>query len=161
MSLITFGLVDTLVLGGKTTAVISSIGTNLIIKTITGTTSAIGNVLDYLTTSREPAIKSIISQLQDIDLEFTISIIEEVIKEQNNKELSDSVKKVLIGLNEILSIIHKELDSIKDTIENHSKKYFSSWRKFNCSVNIETIKKHNTILKSRYNIMIDLLKIYN
>jgi len=160
----TLGLVDTLILGGKTTQIASNIGTNLIISTITTTTTAIINVLDYLTTStyyKTNGISELITNIQEMDLEFTIVVIEQVIREQNDKQLPESIKRALLGLNDILTQIHIELNTIKESIENHTKKYFNNWRYFQCNITTITIRKHYEILKSRHTILFDLLKIYN
>jgi hypothetical protein len=142
-------------------AIISGIGTSLIISTIITTTSSIGSLIKYLSTSNHACIKEIVTELNNIDLEFTISIIDQLVKEQDHKCLQDSIKKALIGVNDILLIINKELDDIKKAIEYHNTKYFNRWRSFSCQMNIYIIKQHNDILKKRYTILFDLLKIYN
>lgn len=161
MTTLALGLFETVVFSGKAATLVSTIGTDLIIGTITSTTSSIGGMIKYLTINNQPGIKEVISFLNNIDLEFTINIIDQLVKEQTGKELQDSVKKSLLGVNEILQKIHNELNSIKKSIELHNTKYLNYYRSFVCDLNIDVLGKHNNILKHRYNILFELLKIYN
>lgn len=155
------GLISAVVLGSSATSVVSGVGTSLIINTITTTTSSIGSVIKYLVTSGQPGIGDLTNILIGIDLEFTISIIHQLVKEQENKQLNESVKHALVGVSEILEKINKELDSIKKAVEYHNSKYMSIWRSFSWDGNIIILKSHNEILKHRYNLLFELLKIYN
>lgn len=154
-------VIGTALLSGKAASIVSTVSTDLIIGTITTSTKAIGSMLTYLASSEQNGIKDVISIIKSTDLEFTISIIEQVVKEQENKTLPDSVKKALIGVNDILDMIHKELDNIKNAVEYHNTKYFNTWRSFSCDCNMETIKSHNELLNHRYSILIELIKINN
>ncbi|QKF94078.1 hypothetical protein QKU48_gp0620 [Fadolivirus algeromassiliense] len=161
MATLGVGLLNAVVVGSSATTVISSVGTNLIIGTITTTTSSIAGMIKYLASSNQPGISEIINMLSEIDLEFTINIIQQVVKEQNDKPLNESVKHALLGVSEILEKINKELDSIKGAIEYHNTKYFNGWRSFSWNGNMLILKNHNEILKHRYNLLFELLKIYN
>lgn len=161
MATLAIGLLETVVLSSKATSVVSSVGTNLIIGTITTTTSSIGNTIRYLTTSSQPGINEILDSLKSSDLEFTVNIIEQLVKELNDIHFSESIKKALIGVNQILDLIHMELDSVKKAIELHNNKYFNTLRSFYWNGSIENIRKHNIILKHRYTILFELLKIHN
>lgn len=161
METLATGLLSTVVFSSKATNVVSTLGTDLVINTVTTTTSSICNMIKYLSTSNQPGINDIIFTLNRIDLEFTVGIIDQLVKEQTGKDLNDSVKKALIGVNEILSLIHGELDSIKKAIEYHKSKYFSEWRSFSWEGNIDSLKQHNSILKNRYQMLLELLKIYS
>lgn len=153
------GIIETALIGSKVAILASTVGTDILIKTVTNTTSSIVSMTGYLMTSSQPGINEIVSTLKKIDLEFTVGIIEELVKEQEGKDLEDSVKKAMLGVNETLSLIHQELDSMKQAIEYHNTKYFSGWRSFSWTGNINNIKDHNEILKNRYTILFDLLKI--
>lgn len=161
MGTLATGLLGSVILSGKASAVVSTIGTDLIIQTVTTTTSSIGSLIKYLTTSNQTCIQDILIILRKIDLEFTISIINELVKEQNGKQLNQSVKKALVGVHEILDRIDQELTSIKKAIEYHNTKYFAGWRGFSWNGNIDLIKEHDNTLKHRYMILVDLLEIYN
>lgn len=161
MATLATGLITTIVLSSRATSIVTAVGTNLIIGTITSTTSSICGVIKYMTLSTNTCINNITDALTSIDLEFTVNIIEELVKEQQDKELPESVRKALFGLSEILELIHQELHSIKKSIDLHNVKYLNGWRSFCWEGNIETIIKHNTILKHRYNILFELLKIYH
>jgi hypothetical protein len=162
MGTLATSLITTVILSSKATRVISNIGTDLVLSTISNTTYSMGQMISYFTTNNQYGIDKVVDTLNDIDLEFTIVIIDELIKELSNKELTNSVKKAIIGVNEILEIIHKELDNIKLAIEYHKTKFFCNWRALSYDHQcFNLIKKHNNILKHRYQILIELLTIYN
>lgn len=154
-------LITGLVLGTKASTMVSTLGTDIVIKTLTTTTSSIGSVISYLTTNTKPGANDITNTLAELDLEFTVNVIESVINDYKEKELSDSLKKIILGVNEILELIHKELNAIKDAIEYHNSKYLNGWRSFSWNGNMDNIKKQNQVLKNRYQMLLDLLKIYN
>ena len=153
------GIIETALIGSKVAILASTVGTDILIKTVTSTSSSIVSMTSYLMTSSQPGINEIVSTLKKIDLEFTVGIIEELVKEQDGKELEESIKKAMIGVNETLSLIHQELDSMKQAIEYHNTKYFNGWRGFSWTGNVNNIKDHNEILKNRYMILFELLKI--
>lgn len=163
-------ILGTAIIGGKAFSIMSTISTELIIRTITKSTVAIGNLLNYITINNQENqtnqtnqnyITKISNAIQNMDMVFTINIIEQVVKEQENKTLPESIKKALIGVNDILETINKNLNCIKKSIEHHNTKYFSSWRSFECECDIDTIKNNNEILKQRYFILMELIKILN
>lgn len=141
--------------------VVASVGTNLIVGTITTTASSIGSLIKYLTTNTSPGINDILTFLISIDLEFTIGIVEQVVKELDQENINESLRKAIFGVNEILTLIHQELASIKTAIEEHNAKYFNGWRAFKWTGNLENIKKHNEIFKHRYGILFELVRIMN
>lgn len=155
------GLVETAIFSGKALTAINTAGTNLIINTITTTTTSIFGVLKTITTTSGPKVKEYIDQIKVIDLEFTITILDQLVKEQEDKVLQESVKRALVGVNEILLNIHKELKILEESIRYHNTKYFNDWRSFSSTASIELIKQHNDILKNRYNMLFELLKIYS
>ena len=160
MTEVLVGLVGSALIGGKAATIINTVGTELVIGTVTSSTHAIRSMLTYFTTSTQPGISDIITELKNIDLEFTILIIEQVVLEQDSKNLPASITKALIGVNEILTLIREELNKIKESIDYHNTKYWSNWRSFASNCNMAQIKKHDDILKYRYGVLTELLKIY-
>jgi hypothetical protein len=138
--------------------VVASVGTNLLVGTITTTASSIGSLIKYLTTNTSPGINDILTFLTSIDLEFTIGIIEQVVKELDQQNISESLHKAIVGVNEILTLIHQELASVKSAIEEHNAKYFNGWRAFKWTGNLDNIKKHNEIFKHRYGLLFELIR---
>jgi len=153
-------LLGAAIIGTSAPRIITTVGTDIAIRTLTTTTSSIGSLITYLTTNNKSSF-DINNTLVSLDLEFTISIIENVVKEYDEKELNEPLKKALLGVHEILELIHKELNIIKEAIEYHNSKYFKNWRSFSWSGNTEAIKQHNNTLKSRYSMLLELLKIYS
>ena len=139
--------------------IMSRVGTDFAVRTLTTTTSSICSLLSHLTSYDTVGIDDIKNELFKIDLENKVMVIEELIREYEKKEVRPSIKRAILGVNEILSKIHDELTIIKEAVETHQKKYFSSWRSFDCKYNIKILQKHKAILDERYNLLIDLLKI--
>ena len=153
---------ESILITSKVFNIASTIGTDIIIKSLTVTTRSVGSLISTIYSYDEPSIIQIKNKLIDIDLEYMVNIIEEVVKDCNKLDKNNipiSITKAIHGVTEILDKIHDELTSINQSIIDHEKKYFHKWRSFNCKYNIQSIKKHKIILDSRYNILIDLLKI--
>jgi len=160
MATLATSLLKTIVLSSKATSIVSNIGTDLIINTISTSTSSICNVLSYLTTNTTSGATNIINTIKTIDLEFTVNILNQLVKEQEGKHLNESIKKALIGVSEILDLINNELLVIKEAIKYHNMKYFNEWRNFAWSGDADIIIKYNMILHNRYKMLFRLLKIY-
>ena len=161
-AILTLGLVENILVGGQAVSILSKVGTDLVITTLTSTTGAVCGALSYIYTSDQPGLHKVKDELEKIDLDHTVEVIRALVSEHDkNEEMKDSVKKALLGVNEVLSKIHNELMEIKKSIEKHNGKYFSSWRSFDCKCNIKTIIRHKELLDKRYKMFLELLGIYN
>jgi hypothetical protein len=162
MSLIT-SLAGTIIIGGRVMSILSSVGTSLIIGTVTSTTSTIVRSIAHLTSYDQPSVQEVVNKLQLIDLEFTVSVIEELVREQekDGEEMKLSVKKALLGVLDMLEKIDTELKIIELAVKDHDAKYLNSWRTFDCGCNIKTIENHTSLLRHRYGMLRDLLTIYS
>ena len=153
-------LISSLIFGARTVNFVNSVGIDVIGKAVNVTTGSIGNLVSQFMHSKEEDAIDIQSTLESIDIEFKVSVLEELIKEQRGNA-PVSVKKALLGVNDILVKIDGELKTIKEALDYHQTKYFKNWRTFDCSCNIKTIKNHCKILDERSKVFTDLLKIYN
>jgi len=140
--------------------VVSIVGSHLIIQGIITTTGSIYNLITYLGSNKQVEIIKITNQIEKIDLEFTIKIIEQLVKEYETVDVPKSIHITLASINTILSSIHSELTELETSIRDHKVKYFSKWRTFTTEFKIETLISHNNILKNRYKMLFELLKIY-
>ncbi len=172
MSLTLASLVGTVMIGNKYLPIINTVGLNLIIKTITTTTSSICSILSHISKQEAHSIQSYFKELKDLQLEYTINVIEQLVREQERKQLDTeldqthnemytSIKVALIGVHEILDTIHSELKPIKEAVDYHKTKYFYTHRSFECTCRITTLKKQREDLLYRYRFLIDLLQLYN
>lgn len=153
-------LLGTALLSAQTANIVSRIGTDVVIGTLTTTASSVGRLLTYITDHPTLGTSEFKRELEDLDLQFFITVLDRLVKEQNTKDIQDSTKQALLGVNESLTKIQDELNSVKEAIEYHQTKYFASWRSFACP-SLDSIKKHKKILETRYNLLTDLLQIYN
>lgn len=152
-------------IGGRVASLVSTVGTSLIVRTVTTTTSAIGGSIAHITSYDQPGVLEVTAKLTTIDLDFKVKVIEELVREQESgvkdgEEFRPSVKKAMIGVLEILENIRTELTVIEEAIRAHEDKYWKNWRSFDCTCNIKTIEAHTKILDQRYAILRDLLLIY-
>jgi len=139
----------------------SRIGTDVLIRTMSTTTSALYELVKFIINTDHPGLKNIQDTLESIDLEHYINVIDKLVTEHDHtSDMKDSVKEALLGVTKILQKIHDELIVIKKAYEKHKNKYFYRWRSFQCKYNIEIIVKHKHILDSRYDMLIKLLIIY-
>ena len=144
-----------------TTLTASRIGTDVLIKTMSTTTTVLYKLVKFIANTDHPGLKNIQDTLESIDLEYDINVIDKLVTEHDHiSDMKDSVKEALLGVTKILQKIHDELHIIKKAYEKHKNKYFYKWRSFQCKYNIETIVKHKEILDSRYDMLIKLLIIY-
>ena len=153
-------LFGTVLLGAQTVNVVNKVGTDVIIGVVTTTASSVGRLLTYITSIDHPGTDDIKKGLEDTDLDFFISVLTQLIKEQDANNTTESIKQALVGVNSVLEEIQKELTMIKESLENHYNKYFASWRSFDCNCSVDTVKKHREVLYKRYSLLTDLLNIY-
>lgn len=149
-----------LIFGNKLTTITCNIGTNIIMSTIRATTSSISGIINHIAFEHDNNIEQIQTFLKDSDMHFTVTTIQAFIHEQNITDSHKSITNALSGVSEILTLIHDSLQSIKNEYDNHKQKYFSSYRTFTWSHSIKVLEGHNNILKHRYNLLFELLKIY-
>lgn len=150
------------ILGISTMSIISAASTSVLSRALIDTTSSIYGYIKYITYCDKVGYdKKVKNELDKIDLEFFVSVITELIKENQDKEYNIPIRNAMYGVNQILENIDNELRMIKEAMDEHDKKYMKSWRNFNCKCNIQEIKLQKKILVKRYRILINLLKIYS
>ena len=104
-----------------------------------------------------------IKRLAELDIMFNLELIKQVcsdIQDQEKIQDNTSIKLAMYKIQETIELLNKELNYIYENIKDHENKYFHNWRALDISTNIELVEKLNTVLLHRYNILIDLLKIY-
>ena len=150
---------NALILSVQTVSFITSIGNAILSKTISRTADSICGLVRYISNYDQPYAQDVKRELIKIDLEFTVSVLRQFVEENKNKEFSDYEKQALLGVNDALEEINKELEDIKIAMKHHETKYFYKWRSLNCKSSICLIKKYKKVLDNRYNILMDFLKI--
>lgn len=155
-------MVEVISLGAAGISLLSTVGKNVLVKTLTTSTSSIISAIETITLLKHQYLIEIINKLDELDIKHKIELIELFVEEQNEEEIKKlSIKKALEDLNDILKKIDEEFNTIIKAIENHREKYLRNWRSFNCKYNIKTIEKDFKILNSRYEDLKDLIKVYN
>jgi len=147
-------------IGGTPISFLTTLGKDVIIKTLTTTTNSIINLSKYMLYINKPYFTDVKLELEKMDINNGVSIIHELVKEQEKYEnMNNSIKTSVLGVNDILIKIDNELQIIMDLMANHEKKYFKSFRTFNCDDNIKKIKCYDEILSKRYKLLKDCIMI--
>jgi hypothetical protein len=144
---------------GPTLSFLNLLSVDVIGQTVRTTTTSIGLLISYFASIDQPNMLKFKKVLYDTNLDFKIDVLEELVKEQSDTN-QRSVKKALMGVNDILIKIDTELKLIRKSFKNHQSKYLNYWRTFDCSCNIETILNHTEQLDDRSRILMKLLQIY-
>jgi hypothetical protein len=161
METLAASLANTIIHSSAAFSVISTFGTDIIVASCSKTVKSIIATLKHLSTTKISNIhtKDILNELNEMDLEFFINIVHQLVIEQKEYMQHESVKMALYGVNEMLDNINQELTKIKNDISIHNDKYFSNWRNFNHNTN--EIKKYHEKLVYRYGVLVKLLQIYD
>jgi hypothetical protein len=147
-------------LTASTMSFISTLGKDAIISTLSITTNSVISVSKYILNIDKPYFNDIKNNLENTDIYNTTLVINEIIGEQEKKQdMNNSIKRAIMGVNDILAKIDIELKTIQDEMNKHEKKFFKSLSKFNCTENINNILKYEKILMKRYDLLKDCLTI--
>lgn len=153
-------------LGLKFLPFLTTIGKDIIIKSITTTAQSIISISNSIKNNTQSSLTQIKNELDLIDINNSAHIICNLVSEQSDiimssdkNNMPNSLKRAIIGVNEILTKIEDELNIIYESINHHETKYFKNWRKFDCKCNIDSIKKYELILFKRYKLLKDTIMI--
>ncbi len=81
-----------------------------------------------------PSFGHLVEELEGLDLDNSVKIINahiEEIEKHNSPEILETHQSLFLsiqGLHNIINLIKEQIDEIHNLIENHNKKWFSSWR---------------------------------
>lgn len=160
--MIGFGLMGSALLTtSHSLGIVNKLSIDIVTNTIRLTTSSIYNILSVIFGNREEGaeeVKNMINILQKLDFEYRIKIFEKLLSRLEKRELDLCILESIHGINTILIEIKDELYSLNQTIDNHCKKWFNSYRHINHE-SIEKLVLMDVIFSRRYSILIDLLKI--
>jgi hypothetical protein len=147
--------------GLSAASIITGATTSFLVGCLTSTTYSVYNYINRIRSYNHPYTVEIQKELDKIDLQFSIDIINEIFKQYTNMsdEAGPALKHAIYGVTEIMEIIETELQTVDESIKLHNNKYFSRWRTFNCTCNLDVIKRNKQILDSRYKTFISLLKL--
>lgn len=148
-----------LFLAFRAAGVLGIITSDLLMKSLTNTTSSIYGSILHLTSLDAPYAKDIVKYIKKIDLKFKLCVLDSFIKENENKINSnkESTKEVIEGVLEILNEIKAGLREVENAIQYHNTKYFANWRSFSCSYSLSKIKAHNNLLESRTKLLFKII----
>jgi hypothetical protein len=134
----------------------SIIGKDLVTKAITDSANSIYKLIYGIVDYKDLSIESFIYEL---DIQNKINIVELLISQIEEHNLSKLVMTSLTGLHDIILNIREDLKQISIIINCHRDKYFNSWRSMDTSVQIKQLSRHVTILNSRLDMLMKILSI--
>ena len=153
-------MLSSFILGGKIVSIVGLVGTDVVVKTLTASSTSIINIITHLSTTEFPNSESIKKALLETDIELKMKVINSLVNDLKKKiNLAEAINIALGSLAETTEKIHNQLDLIKDKIEYHKLKYFQTWRNLNCDENLNNIKKLNNILDKRLDLLTKILSI--
>jgi hypothetical protein len=141
-SLVTGSIVGTLV------------GNEVLTSTIRNSTASIYSGLSSLMINPNFYFKNV---LEELDIEAKLKVITKFIDNIKESTLQEHNK---IALNSIYTIIHKieaEITEINKEIDEHSKKWFNTFRSCNYTTQIENLKKHVKIMDNRFDLYMKIV----
>lgn len=139
-------------------SIFGGISSDLLMKSLTSTTASVFSSILRLTSMDAPYAKDIIKELKKTDLELKLKVLDAFIKENTGNIEKESVKHAINGVHEVLIDINKGLNALENATIWHNTKYFSSWRSLSCEYSIHDIKKHNSLLDTRTELLFKILK---
>lgn len=133
------------------------VSSNAVILTIKKTSDTIINELTKIVSNDVTNIKD---ELKKIDIENKVLRITLFLLELKKHQIEQKcVNLSLISVDDILVLIKNDLISVGKKIEDHKEKYFSKYRKLDCSSLLHNIKFNNNILDRRIDFLFKLLTI--
>jgi hypothetical protein len=138
-----------------TTIAVGSIGTKLCLETFTITCAKTLELIGHLASNKHPSFEEFYTILDECDLKSKVSKIQQLITEFDEKEktgyvFKQSIKMALNDVNQAIKNINDILNQVKSSKEYHEKLYFSTWRKTNCFMVIQSLRTANNLLNQRF-----------
>jgi hypothetical protein len=135
--------------------VASIFGTSIITQTVNATISTTYGLLSYLTygSTTNEVIKSIKRRIEILDIAVKLKLADKIIN-------IDADKKTLVqttletDINDIILNINELLQQINVKIEEHSQKWFSSYRSLPVNDDLDELETKCTLLDRRLNLML-------
>ena len=134
----------------------SLIGTDILTKAITDTSTTVYNLLYGLVDNGDPELERV---LEELDVFAQLRCVESVTKHSGNVSITSSRTICLEQLHEIICRIREDLRQINRNLELHKQKYFSSYRKPQNGVEIKNLRKHKRILDQRLEMFMKVVQI--
>lgn len=97
--------------------------------------------------------------LEKLDINVKLDIINQFIKDIDDEVINKSTMKILKYLEDVIVIINDEIKNINNEIEEHSKRWFTKFRRSNCNEMFQNLKNHVNILDERFNLLLKLINI--
>ena len=134
------------------------IGKEVMTQTITTSTKNIYSGIEKIITNENTEFNLILDKL---DINTKLDIINSFIKEMenSNKLFSETTRKALKYIENILKIIEVEISNINLEIEEHKQKWFNRIRRSNCREMINNLVNHVKILDDRFELLIKFINI--
>jgi len=112
----------------------------------------------YLYNKTSEKYESAVTILEKLDVENTERVIKTFINELKPHQLqSGAVNMCILGINETITEIEREIEKLKANIIKFEKKWFKYYRSINCEKNIAKLKDLNHKLNVRYDHLIKCL----
>lgn len=134
----------------------SLIGSDILTKAISESSSTIYNLLYGLVDNGDPELERV---LEELDVFAQMRCVESVTKYQGGAPITSARTICLEQLHEIICRIREDLRQINGNLELHKQKYFASYRNPHNSVEIKNLRGHKRILDQRLEMFMKVVQI--
>lgn len=124
----------------------------------------VGQAITDASTSIYQSIRSIYNTnakidkvLLELDVKQKIETVESLI--HNIQNYNSTIEHCLTSVHDIILNIKEDLQCIDLKLRRHKKKYWSKWRKCNCSKEVNNLKMHSVIIDKRLDYLLKALEI--
>jgi len=134
------------------------IGKEMFAQALTESTKSIYSEIGFLLNYKDYNFKEL---LENLDINNKIEIITSLITdlEYDNKMYSDTCKKNIHSLIDIINKIKNEIKEIKNDIEQHEQKWFYKYRSNTYNNKINNLVNHTKIMENRLDIFIKIINL--
>lgn len=140
--------------------VVSTLGYNIIVTGITASVNNIGNIISMITRSSIPGDNQIVEYLIESDIDATLRVIDEFLREIKPDHISNSLSTCLFNMKDITEKINMELSIMYNELDyNRSIILLKTWKAYDCSAHIAKLKVYSAILDKRYKMLVKILSV--
>ena len=132
------------------------IGSDILTKAISDSAGTIYNLLYGLVDNGDPELDRV---LDELDVHAQMKCVDSVTQTLDSNTITKTLHLCLEQLHEIICRIREDLRQIRNNMEVHRKRYFSSYRRPQNTDQIQNLRRHKHTLDQRMDMLIKVIHI--
>lgn len=151
---------DTVLLGIK---VLNAIGsTDVVVSSLSSLNRSALNIGHLITCIGKYNNTQIVNELNKLDIENRIEVIKLLLQDIEKTENPEVIMRCVDDIQKTIDKIYVIVDKIYNAIRyNNSLWLMKTWRSDGCEIYLENLKAEKEILKERFNVLLEISRIYN